>query len=160
MRATLIHTNKIQLISEQSIVEKSNIGNYTTIWHFVNIYDSNIGTHCSIGASTEIGGAIIGKNVRIGYGCFIPPGVIIDDDCFISPRVCFTNDKNPPSIKVNGKIKPLCTIVGKGAIVGANSTILPGIIIGKKSVIGAGSVVTKSIPDGETWAGNPARKLK
>lgn len=160
MRATLIHTNKIQLISEQSIIENTEIDNYTTIWHFTNIYKSKIGKYCSIGSNTEIGGAIIGNDVRIGCGCFIPPGVIIEDGCFIAPKVCFTNDKYPPSTRINGELKPLTTIVQEGAVIGANCTILPGIIIGKGAKIGAGSVVTKNIPDGEIWCGNPARKLE
>jgi len=51
------------------------------------------------------------------------------------------------------------TIVKKGASIGANSTILPGITIGKFSLIGAGSVVTKDVPDYGLVYGNPA-KLK
>jgi acetyltransferase-like isoleucine patch superfamily enzyme len=53
-----------------------------------------------------------------------------------------------------GAVKPIK--IKKGAFIGAHSIILKGVIIGEKSIIGAGSVVTKSIPDGEIWAGNPA----
>lgn len=47
-----------------------------------------------------------------------------------------------------------------GAFIGAHSIILKGVTIGKKSVIGAGSVVTKNVPDGEIWVGNPAKFIR
>lgn len=46
------------------------------------------------------------------------------------------------------------------AFIGADSIILKGVTIGRGAVVGAGSVVTRSIPDGEIWGGNPAKKLK
>lgn len=50
--------------------------------------------------------------------------------------------------------------VGDGVWIGANSTILPGIVIGEGSVIGAGSVVTKDVDPDVVVAGNPARVIK
>jgi len=104
----------------------------------------------------------IGETVKIGTGCkiqefaFIPDNVEIGNNVFIGPHVCFTNDKYPPS---NGKWKnDPKTMVEDFASIGAGSVILPSIRIGKGAVIGAGSVVTKSVPDGETWYGNPARR--
>ena len=93
----------------------------------------------------------IGKNVKIQAFTFIPNGVIIGDDVFIGPHVCFTNDKHPPSDLMEE------TTVGRGASIGANSTILCGVSIGRGAVIGAGSVVTKSVADGATVYGNPAK---
>jgi len=78
------------------------------------------------------------------------------DFVFVGPGVVFTNDKYPVATG-NWKVKN--TLVKSGASIGANATILPGVTIGKKSMIGAGAVVTKDVPDGETWVGNPARKL-
>ena len=54
--------------------------------------------------------------------------------------------------------KPI--VIKDGCFIGGNCTILKGVTIGEKSVVGACSVVTKSIPDGEIWAGNPARFIK
>lgn len=77
----------------------------------------------------------------------------IGDDVFIGPRVTFTNDKYPPSPDW------LVTTVGDRASIGAGAIILPGLTLGEGCMIGAGAVVTKDVPAGETWVGNPARKL-
>ncbi len=134
-------------------------GPNTTIWH----PELSILLNCEIGDGCTIHGQVwIGNNVKIGNDCmvqafsFIPEGVTIEDGVFIGPHVCFTNDKRPPSYGDHwGRI-----LVKKGASIGANATILPGVIIGEGAVIGAGSVVTKDVPAGETWVGNPARPIK
>lgn len=153
-------------MSTGKIIERSRIGKKTRVWNYAVIYDSEIGDNASIGSHAEIGGAKIGNNCRIGYGVFICSGVIIEDDCFISPRVCFTNDRNPSVKKAtecheSGKAYiPERTLVKKGAVIGSNATILPGITIGESAIIGAGSVVTRDVPSHEIWVGNPARKLR
>lgn len=127
----------------------------TKVWGPCNIYKTaKIGKGCSIGFGTEIGNnVVIGNNVRIGAGCFIPEGVTIESDCFIAPKVVFSNDKHPPSKSKEkwGKI-----IVREKAVLGIGSIILPGVEIGRGAMVGAGAVVTKSIPDGELWYGVPA----
>lgn len=123
---------------------------------FQNIFNSEVGEGTRIGAYVEIGNAKIGKRCAIQAYVFIPKGVTLEDDVFIGPGVVFTNDKHP---KANGEWKCLETLVKKGANIGANSTILPGITIGEGATIGAGSVVTKDVPAGETWIGNPAGRL-
>lgn len=97
----------------------------------------------------------IGENCKIQAQVFIPDGVKIGNNVFVGPATVFTNDKRPPS---GGKFWAE-TIVKDGAVIGANCTILPGITIGEKAMIGAGAVVTKNVPAGETWIGNPAKKL-
>lgn len=135
---------------------------YTTIGRGTKIYNpelSNIG-HCKIGENCVIhshcwigDGVIIGNRVKIQAFTFIPDGVTIEDDVFIGPRTTFLNDKNPPS----GRANWLKTLVKRGAVIGANATILPGIEIGENTTIGAGSVVTKSMPSNVVACGNPAR---
>lgn len=118
---------------------------------------SNISLLARIDEDTVIHSHVwIGAGVSIGSGCkvqafaYLPPGVTLEDDVFVGPNVTFLNDKYPPSDVWSE------TLVKSGASIGGGSTILPGITIGKEAVIGAGSVVTKSVPDGEKWYGNPA----
>jgi len=126
-------------------------------YHYTNIYPSaKVGEGTRIGSYTEIGNNVqIGKNCIISSYVFTCEGVEIEDNVFVGPRVTFLNDKKPPSYgKHWGKI-----IVLKGASIGGNVTILPGVVIGEGAMIGAGSVVTKDVPAGEVWVGNPACKL-
>lgn len=90
---------------------------------------------------------IIGKNVYIGSGC-----KVYDND--------FHSINFEERINGDKTVKVAPIIIKDGAFIGAHSIILKGVTIGEKSVIGAGSVVTKSIPDSEIWAGNPARFIK
>lgn len=130
----------------------------TVIWEPTNVYETaKIGANCSVGMFSEIGHHVcIGDNTRVGMGTFICEGVSIGDDCFIGPRVCFTNDKYPPNTKDNWQR----TYVKNGASIGANCTILPNVVIGENATVGAGSVVTKDIPANEVWCGNPAKFLR
>lgn len=106
---------------------------------------------------SEIGkDVVIGNDTRIGAQCFIPENVIIGDNVFIGPKVCFTNDKYPPS----GKESWSFTYIEDGAAIGAGSIVLPSVCIGSNSLIGAGSVVTKNVPPREVWCGNPAKFIR
>ena len=100
----------------------------------------------------------IGNNVTIKSGVQVWDSVEIEDNVFVGPNVTFTNDCYPKSGKHDYILQK--TKICNGASIGANSTILPGVTIGKNSLIGAGSVVTKDIPAGELWLGNPAKFIR
>lgn len=129
----------------------------TKVWypHLSNISDScSIGEKGTIHSHVWIGDRVrIGDRCRIQAFCFIPTGVRIGNDVFLGPRVTFTNDKHPPSDEWR------ITIVGDGVSIGAGAVILPGITLNNGAKIGAGAVVTRDVPSGETWVGNPARPL-
>jgi acetyltransferase-like isoleucine patch superfamily enzyme len=107
-----------------------------------------IGAMCHIGRSVEIG-----DDTRIQGSTYISDRTKIESNVFIGPNATILNDKYPPS---GNKDKWAPVTIRRNAVVGGGATILPGVIIGENAVLGAGSVLTKSIPDGEVWKGNPA----
>lgn len=146
------------MIHPLSDVLSDNIGENTNIWQYcVVMPGAHIGNNCNICAFV-----LIENDVRIGNGVTVKPGVqiwdgiTIEDNVFIGPNVTFTNDRHPRSKNLDWELER--TTVRRGASIGANSTILPGITIGEGAMIGAGSVVTKNVPAGELWYGNPAKK--
>ena len=143
------------MIHETAIVDGAQIGNNVKIWHFTHIREGAIiGDDVSVGQNVYIGPNVsIGSGTRIQNNVFIPEGVTIEENCFLGPSVVFTNDKYPPADKSDW----LPTVVKQKAVIGANSTILPGITIGENASIGAGSVVTKSVQSDTLVYGNPAR---
>jgi len=121
--------------------------------------DNEIGAGSSIGtgAILEFGNRI-GLRSRIHSGCFLEM-TIIEDDVFVGPRVVFTDDPHPMGCPRYKECLGGVTVRSLAKI-GANCTLLPGVVIGRNALIGAGSVVSKSVPDGMVAAGNPAKVLK
>jgi len=138
----------------------NNIPESTKVWQFCVIFpEAKIGENCNICSHCLIENNVkIGNNVTIKCGVQIWDGIELEDDVMIGSNVTFTNDMYPRSHNKDWKM--LRTKVCKGASIGAGSTVLPGLTIGEKSMIGAGSIVTKNVPAGEIWVGNPAKYLK
>lgn len=128
-------------------------GHYVSIREHNDIADNvSIGTRCSIEHHIRIG-----NNVRLHCGVFVPEYSVLEDDCWLGPNVTLTNARYPRSKNVKNELKGI--VVKKGAKLGANVTVLPGVIIGENSLIGAGSVVVGNVPAGKVFAGNPAREI-
>jgi UDP-2-acetamido-3-amino-2,3-dideoxy-glucuronate N-acetyltransferase len=148
---------KMRGSSKYSIVKDVEVGEGTKIYDHVNLYKCKIGKNCKIEPFVYIeGGVVIGDNCKVKPFVFIPTGVTIESDVFIGPNVAFTNDKYP---RAHGDWKLLNTRVKRGASIGANSVVLPGVTIGEKALVGAGSVITSDVPDNAVLAGNPAKIL-
>jgi len=145
------------MIHPLSDVQSRSIGEGTTVWQYVVILaGAVIGRDCNINAMCLIeNDVIVGDRVTVKSGVHLWDGVTIEDDVFLGPNVTFTNDKYPRSKHRPQKFQR--TTVKRGASVGANATILGGVTIGEAALVGAGAVVTKDVPAGETWVGNPAR---
>ena len=151
----------------QTIAEDVILGQDVFLAQFVNLYGCSIGDYSRIGTFVEIQkGVHIGSNCKIQSHSFICEGVRIKNRVFIGHGVTFINDKLPKTTNLDGTIKRngdwTCTetTIEDEASIGSGSTILCGIKIGQRAVIGAGSVVTKNVPDGQVWVGNPAKPLK
>ena len=150
---------KNHFVHESSYVdEPRSIGPGTTIWHFCHIMkNSRIGAGCNIGQNVVISpDVVIGNNVKIQNNVSVYTGVVLEDDVFCGPSMVFTNVINPRS-HVARKNEYKRTLVGKGASLGANSTIVCGVTIGCYAFVGAGAVVTRDLPDYALAYGNPAR---
>lgn len=144
-------------IHPHAICESSTIGENTKIWAFTHILPrASIGKDCNICDHVFIENEVkIGNKVTIKCGVQIWNGITLEDNVFIGPNVTFTNDIFPRS-KIYPSISEQ-TIIEEGASIGANATILSGIVIGKDAMVGAGSVVTRSVPPATIVAGNPAK---
>jgi acetyltransferase-like isoleucine patch superfamily enzyme len=125
-----------------------------------NIREFNtIGDNVSVGTMAVIEHHVqVGNGVRLHSQSFVPEYCVLEDGAWIGPNAVLTNTRYPLSREA--KSTPLPVTVGRGAIVGANSTILPGVKIGQSCLIGAGSVVVKDVEARAVMAGNPARFIR
>ncbi len=139
-----------------SDVQSKEIGDDTRVWQYCVIFPkAKIGKNCNICAQVLIeNDVVIGDDVTIKSGVQLWDGTRIGDRVFIGPNVTFTNDQFPRSKQYCCSL--LKTEVYDGASIGANATILPGLIIGEGAMVGAGAVVTRNIPPYAIVVGNPA----
>lgn len=155
-----------KFISKKATVsKKSKLGKNVQVWDYVQIRDDVIiGDDCKIGKGSYIENHVkIGNSVKIQNYASIYGEAEIEDEVFIGPYVCFTNDKVPRAANLKGKLrsekewKKGKITVKKGASIGAGSILITDIIIGEYAFVGAGSVVTKSVESYNLVFGNPAK---
>lgn len=145
-------------IHPQAIVEEgATVGPRTRVWAFAHILPGAVvGADCNICDHVFIENkVVIGDRVTIKCGVQVWDGVSLENDVFIGPNVTFTNDPFPRSGQHLASHPP--TLVREWASVGANATVLPGLVIGRNAMIGAGAVVTRNVPARAIVVGNPAR---
>jgi acetyltransferase-like isoleucine patch superfamily enzyme len=117
--------------------------------------DNEIGNHVSIGSHSIVEHHVkIGNDVRLHSDVFVPEFSILEDGCWLGPHVVITNSRYPYA--PNSKENLRGAHIKRGAKIGANATLLPGVMIGENALVGAGAVVTKDVPDGAVVVGNPA----
>jgi len=135
------------------------IGSGFQTGHHVMIREQNtIGDEVSVGTGSVVEHHVrIGNGVRIHSQAFVPEYTVLEDGCWIGPNVVITNARYPVSVKAKQYLKG--PVVGRGAKIGANSTLLPGVDVGEGALVGAGSVVTRDVPPGKVVVGNPARVI-
>lgn len=146
-------------VHESSFVDEgAEIGRGTRIWHFCHVMSgARIGMYCNIGQNVFIASGVqIGDNAKIQNNVSVYSGVVLEEDVFLGPSMVFTNVVNPRSAVIR-KDEYKATLVKRGATLGANSTILCGIVLGCHCFVGAGAVVTHDVPDFALVYGSPAR---
>ncbi|HVZ14322.1 MAG TPA: acyltransferase [Bauldia sp.] len=155
MKAGSIET----MIHPLADVQSSQIGRGTRIWQFaVVLAGARVGENCNICAHTFIeDDVVLGNDVTVKSGVYLWNGLRVGDGVFIGPNATFTNDKWPRSKQYPERFA--VTRIEDGASIGANATILPGLVIGRRAMVGAGAVVVSDVPEGRTVVGNPARLL-
>jgi len=139
--------------SHTSVYRNTRIGDRLETGHSVVIREENvIGDGVWIWSHSTVDyGCRIGSRVRIHNHVYVAQHTVLEDDVFLAPGVMIANDRYPVSDRMEGPV------IKRGAVIGANATILPGVVIGERALIGAGSVVTKDVPPGAVVYGNPAR---
>jgi len=145
-------------IHSQAIVEpEAQIGGGSRIWAFTHVLaGAKIGRDCNLCDHVFVEGRVtIGDRVTIKSGVYLWDGIRLDDDVFVGPNATFANDKFPRSGNRLEQYPAL--LVRRGASIGANATILPGVTIGVGAMVGAGAVVTRDVPPNALVVGNPAR---
>ena len=143
-----------------AIVDSKQIGAGTRIEAFSRIMArASIGNECILGEHTTVeDDVVLGDRVIVHCGARLCQGLRVEDDVVIGPNAVFPNDtfvaKKTPT---DGR---RATSIRRGALIGANATVLLGLTIGQHAIVGAGSVVTRSVPPHAIVAGNPARILR
>jgi len=149
--------NDIFIHPTANVSKDATIGDNTKIWVNAQIREGcSVGKNSVISKDTYIDIKVkVGDNCKIQNGVSIYQGVCIEDNVFVGPHACFTNDKVPRAFDDSWKITP--TFVKKGVSIGANATIVCGVTLGEYSMVAAGSVVTKSVEPYSLVMGNPAK---
>ncbi|WP_308219940.1 WxcM-like domain-containing protein [Roseomonas populi] len=144
-------------IHPQALCESERIGEGTRVWAFAHILPGAV-----IGADNNIcdgvfieNDVVTGDRVTVKCGVQLWDGLRVEDDVFIGPNATFTNDMFPRSRVQRDALPP--TTVRRGASIGANATILPGLTVGPGAMVGAGTVITADVPANAVVVGNPAR---
>ena len=148
-------------IHETAIVDEgATIGENSKIWHFSHISaGANLGKNVTVGQNV-----FISNKVKVGDGCKIQNNVSIydnvylEDNVFCGPSMVFTNVLNPRA-SVNRKDEYKDTVIKKGVSLGANCTIICGVIVNEYAFIAAGAVVTKDVKEYALMAGMPAKQI-
>jgi acetyltransferase-like isoleucine patch superfamily enzyme/dTDP-4-dehydrorhamnose 3,5-epimerase-like enzyme len=144
-------------VHENALLESDQVGGGTRVWAFAHVLPgARIGADCNICDHTFIeNDVVIGDHVTIKPGVQLWDATRIEDDAFVGPNATFPNEPSPRSKQYLDE-HPV-TVVRRGASIGANATILPGLTIGQYAMVGAGAVVTRSVPPYAVVVGNPAR---
>ena len=146
---------------ESAIVDEgAQIGDNSRVWHFVHVCGgAKIGQGVSLGQNVFVGNkVIIGDHCKVQNNVSVYDNVILEEGVFCGPSMVFTNVYNPRSL-IERKDQYHNTLIKKGATLGANCTIVCGVIVGEYAFVGAGAVVNKDVPAYALMVGVPAKQI-
>ncbi len=149
------------IIRSHTVIYAGNVigANFQTGHHVMLREMNEVGDDVSIGTHSIVEHHIkIGNRVRVHSNVFIPEYSVLEEESWVGPNVVFTNALYPLSTNAKATLKGPHLL--PHAKIGANSTLLPGVVIGHNALVGAGSVVVHDVPDGKVVVGNPARIIK
>jgi UDP-2-acetamido-3-amino-2,3-dideoxy-glucuronate N-acetyltransferase len=137
----------------------AHVGDGSRIWHGSHVRSgAHIGHNCVVGFSVFIDeGVVVGARCKIQNHVSIYKGVRLGDDVFVGPGAMFTNDRLPRMTVCDWSLEE--TRVESGASIGANATVICGVVIGAGALVGAGAVVTNDVGHHEVALGVPARRI-
>jgi acetyltransferase-like isoleucine patch superfamily enzyme len=144
-------------VHPQGLCESGHVGAGTRIWAFAHVLPgARVGRDCNLCDHVFIeNDVVVGDRVTVKCGVQLWDGLRVEDDVFIGPNATFANDPFPRSRQPPPRFA--VTTLRRGASIGANATVLPGVTIGRSAMVGAGAVVTRDVPPYAIVAGNPAR---
>lgn len=136
------------------------VGEGTTVWHFCHIQTgARVGRDCMLGQNVYVAeGAVVGDGCKIQNNVSVYEGVELGDQVFCGPSCVFTNDLTPRAAYPKGRARRVRTLVGEGASIGANATVVCGHTIGPWAMVGAGAVVASDVEPHALVCGVPARR--
>ena len=153
-------SQRVSIHPSAIVDDGAQLGAGCRVWHWVHICSgAKIGRDCSFGQNVFVGNdVLIGNNVKVQNNVSIYDAVTLEDDVFCGPSMVFTNVFNPRS-GVTRKDEYRRTLVKRGSSIGANATIVCGVILGEYSFIAAGAVVNKDVKSFALMAGVPAKQI-
>ena len=136
------------------------VGEGTVVWHFCHIQaGAQVGRDCMLGQNVYVAeGAVVGDGCKIQNNVSVYEGVELGDQVFCGPSCVFTNDLTPRAAYPKGRARRVRTLVGEGASIGANVTVVCGHTIGPWAMVGAGAVVASDVEPHALVYGVPARR--
>lgn len=111
-------------------------------WMFRNLLRAKVHKHAAVG-------------LEVTFDVFYPHLITIEEDVIVGYNTTILCHEY-----MADKYRVGPVVIKRRATIGANCTILPGVIIGEGATVSAMSLVNRDVPPGELWGGVPARRIR